>query len=75
MSEKMPVFVKIDEYKEVLDILSVIKTKLSDAKDVLAEVESLKAKEDAEIESWKESLDDVEEKIHYVNEELFEPSA
>ena len=73
MSGKMPVFVKIEEYKDVLDILSVIKGKISDAKGMLDELEDVKAREDAEIESWKVNLDDVEEKVRFVDETLFEP--
>ena len=69
----MPVFVKIDDYKDVLDILSVIKNKLEDAKSLLHDIEDLKTKEDAEIESWKLSLGDVEDKVKFVNESLFEP--
>jgi hypothetical protein len=35
MENKMPVFVKIDEYKDVLDILSVVKQKVVDSKKLL----------------------------------------
>lgn len=73
MTEKMPVFVKIDEYKEVLDVLNTIKEKVNDAKTVLSEIEELKEKEDNELESWKSGLEDVENKIDYINNTMFEP--
>jgi tetrahydromethanopterin S-methyltransferase subunit G len=73
MDKAMPVYVKIDEYKEVLDVLSVIKGKIEDAKATLNTLASLKEEEDAEIESWKVGLDDVDKKMNYVNQTLFEP--
>jgi hypothetical protein len=73
MSDRMPVYVKIEEYKEVLEILSVVKTKLAEAKAILGEIEDLKVKEDSEIESWKIGLEDVDEKVKFVDQTLFEP--
>ncbi|MGM5483823.1 MAG: hypothetical protein ACQER9_02805 [Nanobdellota archaeon] len=73
MTEKMPVFVKIDEYKEVLDVLNAIKEKVDEAKTVLNEVEELKEKEDNELESWKSSIDDIDNNINYINQTMFEP--
>lgn len=73
MNEKMPVFVKIEEYKDVLDILSVIKGKISDAKEVLNEITELKEKEDSQIDSWNISMEDIDKKIEYLDHTLFEP--
>jgi tetrahydromethanopterin S-methyltransferase subunit G len=73
MDKGMPVYVKIDEYKEVLDVLAVIKNKIEDAKATLNTLASLKEEEDAEIESWKVGLNDVDKKMNYVNQTLFEP--
>lgn len=73
MTEKMPVFVKIDDYKEVLDILSVVKSKVSEAKSVLTHLSELKEKEDAEISSWNLAIDDIDKKMQYIDHTLFEP--
>ena len=40
--ENMQVFVKIDDYKDVLDIMNMIKNKLSEAKITLEEINKLK---------------------------------
>ena len=69
----MPVFVKIEDYKDVLDILSVIKSKLSETKNVLANLSDLKSKEDAEINSWTLAVDDIDKKMQYIDHTLFEP--
>ena len=39
---EMPVYVKIDEYKDVLDLIKMIKNKLAEAKELLSRVNELK---------------------------------
>jgi len=41
MSE-MPVFVKIDEYKDVLDVIDLIRNKVDQAKDIMGKINELK---------------------------------
>ena len=75
MDENKPIFVRIEEYDEVLETLSSTKAKLEDAKNVLSNIIELKEQEDSEIEAWKVGLDDVEKKLEYVDNLLFEPDA
>jgi len=75
MDEKMPIFVKVDEYKEVLELLEEIKAKVKETNSTLEKLEKLKEQEDNEIESWKSEIDDVENKIHYIDQTLFEPES
>ncbi|MBS1266397.1 MAG: hypothetical protein MAG795_00364 [Candidatus Woesearchaeota archaeon] len=74
MQEGMPVFVKIDEYKDVLEVLKLINDKLEKAKSVLAKVNELKSKEDNELEMWEAELDDIENKLSLMNRTLLDPS-
>ncbi len=74
MKETMPVFVKIDEYKNVLDTMGLIKAKIQQAKETLAKINQLKNEEDAELELWHNSLEEVERKIEFVDRTLFEPA-
>lgn len=74
MTKGMPVFVKIDEYKEVLDIIAVAKEKIHDAKSVMEHLTELKDQEDAEIDAWKSHLEDIEKKLQYIDNSLFEPN-
>jgi hypothetical protein len=67
------VFVKIDEYKDVLDTVGLIKDKLSDAKDILARVTEMKTKEDQELAQWHEKVAEVEKKMETIDSELFKP--
>lgn len=71
--EGMPVYVKVDEYKEVLDLVNVLKEKLNDARGLLDHLNELKNEEDAELESWKLSIEDIEKKLHFIDTTLFEP--
>ena len=72
---KMPVFVKIDEYKEVLDAMSLIKGKIEDAKKTLEKINGIKNEEDKELEAWQRNLEDIEHKVLFVDKSLFEPEA
>ena len=71
--EGMPVFVRIEEYKDVLDIINMIKSKIEDAKETLGKINGLKNEEDAELELWHTGLEEVERKIMFVDKTLFEP--
>lgn len=71
MSET-PVFVKIEEYKEILSIMNVINKKLDDVRETLAKLKRLKHDEDEQIVAWSANLNDVSKKIEYINELLSE---
>ncbi len=70
--KEMPVFIKIDEYKEVIEIVRTIKKKLDDAKSILYKINELKNKEDSELEDWKLNINEIEKKIEEINSSMFE---
>ncbi len=73
--EGAPVFVRIEEYKDVLYIMKMIKNKIDEAKETLGKINELKNEEDAELELWHTGLEEVERKVAFVDKVLFEPSA
>ena len=73
--EGMPVFVRIEEYKDVLDVMNMIKNKIEEAKETLGKINELKNEEDAELELWHTGLEEVERKVAFVDKVLFETSA
>ena len=73
MVEKMPVFIKIEEYEEVLELVKMIRRKLEDAKTTLLKVNDLKNEEDHQLEMWQNALAEVEKKIDFINQSLNEP--
>ena len=68
------VFVKIDNYKDVLHTVGLIKEKINEAKNTLGKLRELKDQENSELESWSSKLADMESKIEGVDHILFEPS-
>ncbi len=73
MHKDKNVFVKIDEYSDTLDIIALINEKVKEARIILGKIDDLKNQEDIELETWKNSLDDVERKLKYIDQTLFEP--
>jgi len=74
MDERAPVFVKIDEYKDIVDIIALMREKLRQAKFLLDKIAELKAQEDAELATWAKELEDVEGRVSSVDKSLSEPS-
>lgn len=70
-----PVFVKVEDYKDVLDILELIKDKLEQAKKTLGDINELKNEEDSELDLWESTLNEVERKVHNIDRVLFEPES
>ena len=73
--EEAPVFIKIEDYKDVLDVLDLIKDRLAEAKRTLADINELKNDEDAELELWSSTLSEIEKKVEGINRTLFEPES
>lgn len=71
--ERMPVFVKIDEYNDVLAVVKSIRKKLDEAKETLLKVSDLKNEEDHQLEMWQNSLAELEKKIEFIDHSLNEP--
>ncbi|MBN2457939.1 hypothetical protein JXB31_02290 [Candidatus Woesearchaeota archaeon] len=66
------VFVKIDEYKEVIDLFEKLRTKLAQAKDTLNKIVELKKEEQTEIDLWNNSIKEIEKKLHFIDQTLGE---
>ena len=75
MKGEAPVFIKIENYKDVLDVLELIKDRLGEAKRTLADINELKNDEDAELESWSSTLSEIERKMEAIDRTLFEPES
>ena len=73
--EKMPVFVKVDEYHEVLEIVKAIRKRLDEAKDTLLKINDLKNEEDHQLEMWQNTLAEIEKKLDFIDHSLNEPES
>jgi chromosome segregation ATPase len=65
-------FIKVDKYDDVMSALTVIKKKLSEAKQTLEKINSLKSEEEAAVQKWSSDLDNVHAKIETIESELRE---
>ena len=62
-----PAYIKIDEYKDIVDIIDLLKKKIEEAKRTLRSINELKNKEDQEINLWRTELEDIEKRIELIN--------
>jgi uncharacterized protein (DUF342 family) len=69
--EQPPIFVKIDQYKELSKTLAAVDQKLKEASVLLAELQRLKAEEDGQLAAWQASLDEVKTRAAELNNALF----
>jgi N-methylhydantoinase B/oxoprolinase/acetone carboxylase alpha subunit len=71
--EQKPVYVKLDEYKNILTLIGTLKAQVSAAKETLHEIHKLKQEEDVELEIWKTVITEVENRMNFVSSTLTEP--
>ncbi|MFH0701102.1 MAG: hypothetical protein V2A62_01560 [Candidatus Woesearchaeota archaeon] len=71
--ERMPVFVKVDEYDEVLNLVKLIRKKIDESKETLLKINELKNEEDHQLEMWQNNLAEVEKKVDFIEHSLNEP--
>lgn len=71
MNKGMPVYVKIKEYNEVLEVIELLLQKLDKAKNVMKKINELKNEEDTELELWQAELAEIEKKIEFIDDKLF----
>jgi len=71
--ERMPVFIKIEEYDDVLKLMKLIRKKLEEAKATVLRINDLKNEEDHQLEMWDNALAEVEKKIDFIDSSLNEP--
>ncbi len=69
------IFVKLSEYKDILELMHALKDKLDQAKSTLEKIKSLKTEEDTELELWQNSIGEIDRKIDYIDRALFEPES
>jgi len=70
--KNVPVFVKINDYKEILDIVDVMKQKLKETKVSLEHVKALKQQEDQEIGDWEKNIAEIAKRLSYIDSAFFE---
>lgn len=70
MESKAPVFVKIDAYKDIMDITTLMREKVKQAKFLLDKIADIKAQEDAQLATWAKEVESVEASIASIDRSL-----
>ena len=71
-SIEKPVFVKIEQYREALDNIEAIKTKVREAEELLSRLDQLRSQEDKELQNWHDNIGRIKDKLLSVDKKLFE---
>ncbi len=71
-SIEKPIFVKIEQYKEALDNIDSIKTKVREAEELLSRLDQLRLQEDKELQNWHDNIARIKDKLISVDKKLFE---
>ena len=65
-------FIKVENYREVVELMRIIKRKIDEAKSTLEKIYTIKSEEDVKIEEWDDLLRDLEKKTSFIDETLLE---
>jgi hypothetical protein len=68
----VPVFVKINDYKEILDIVDVMKQKLKETKMSLLRIKELKGQEDQEVQEWEKNIEEITKRLTFIDSAFFD---
>lgn len=68
---KKPIFVYLDNYKELINELTLIKNTLKESSDSLARVDAFKEDEGKEFRKWENHIKDIQKKLIYVDKTVF----
>lgn len=71
-SSDKPVFIKLENYKDVLLSLESIRKKIRDAESMLENLHKLKSEEERALENWKTQIESLKNKLLDIDKKLFE---
>ena len=70
--ENVPIYVKVDKYKELLDIIKGINNKLASVDKTIDKINALKIQEDEQLRQWGENLTDIKGRLEKINQAFYE---
>lgn len=70
-----PIFIRSDNYKAMLDGIDQFKIKLEEEESIFLRLNDLKNSEDKLFETFRESIEDIQRKLLFVDKTLFEEVA
>ena len=70
-SDKEPIFIKLDKFKEAVEKFDEIKDKIQDIDDSIKQIREIKEKEEQELKLWEEEVQAIKEKAANIDSSLF----
>lgn len=67
-----PLFVSVQDYQAILNSVNGIRARLNDADESFKKLNEIKASQDKQLDDWRGYLENVQKKLTYVDEVLFE---
>jgi len=68
---EQPIFVRVDEYQDVLDLLTLIRQRLGKAQSLLENLQKIKQEEEMELGEWGRSVADIDRRVEEIDKLLF----
>lgn len=66
------IFVKIEEYNEVLEMVKLVKEKIQKAQTTIEEISALKTEEEQELDKWNKNLETVTNNVEEIEQALLQ---
>ena len=73
MPDQPTVYVRLDTYKDITDILALTRERIKQAKFMLDRIAEIKQKEDGELQTWASQLSEVEHRVEEIDKALSRP--
>ncbi|MBU1203929.1 MAG: hypothetical protein KKG60_02580 [Nanoarchaeota archaeon] len=67
-------FVKIEKYNGLIDLVTEVKKKLNHADHILKELENIRKEEERELRSWQGDISSIKARLVEIDEQLFRTS-
>lgn len=71
--EKKPVYIKIESYNDILDIIALARSKIQQAKTLHDRLEKLHSQEEEHLQQWQEEIQNVEHNLEEMDNTLARP--
>lgn len=66
-----PVFIRVDKYKESLEIFEKTREKIIEIEDLLKRNKQIKEEEEQQIGEWEAQIEEIKEQIQKIDKEMF----
>ena len=73
MTDSAPLFIKLEDYKDIIDLVTLLRAKITECKGILARIAAAKAEEDAELDRWAAELDEMGKRLELIDRSLLRP--